>query len=361
MFKKLTLSAVGLLLLVSPLVSSAQTTSAVQAQIDALLKQITQLQAQIAALRGQSSAPAAGSSQCLDLNNNLVFDITDDTTNGEVSKLQRFLVSVGAYPEARITGYYGTLTAQAVMRWQKAHGMDFVTIKSGVGPMTRAKLREQCGGTTAAALKVIHPNGGENLPIGSTYTIQWSDTNPNTNHYIHTLNENGTEEIVTSTGRGGSYVWGVGEPKGGTLQPGRYKIRIYSTPYGCTLKAWIGVGEGDPNATPCANSVISYDDSDDWFTVRQAVTFTGSRVGSQDNLSWSSETNSMCALYAHKAGIYGDGLKLIVSNLPAVGNYAVSLPVSEAIRGYYTLQCAIGATVTESNIEKSIWVQENNI
>jgi hypothetical protein len=51
MFKKLAFGGVGLLFLVSPLVSSAQTTSTVQAQIDALLKQIAQLQAQVATLR----------------------------------------------------------------------------------------------------------------------------------------------------------------------------------------------------------------------------------------------------------------------------------------------------------------------
>ena len=142
-----------MLLLVSPLVSSAQSIS-VQAQIDALLKQITQLQAQIAALRGQSATtPTTGTSSCLDLNNSLIMGSTDATTNGEVSKLQNFLIAAGVYPEARITGYYGTLTAQAVMRWQKAHGMDFVTLTSGVGPMTREKMRCQNAIQTGATVK----------------------------------------------------------------------------------------------------------------------------------------------------------------------------------------------------------------
>lgn len=147
MSKKLAFGALGLLLLATPLASSAQVSSSVQAQIDALLQQITQLQAQIAALRAQSSAPASDSSRCLDLSNALVIGSTDAATNGEVSKLQRFLVAAGVYTEARITGYYGSLTAQAVVRWQKAHGMDFVTTSSGVGPMTRDKLRVQCGVT----------------------------------------------------------------------------------------------------------------------------------------------------------------------------------------------------------------------
>jgi len=353
MSKKIASGVLGLLLL-APVISSAQTSVSIQAQIDALLQQITQLQAQIAALLGQPSSSVGGAARCLDLTQALIIGSTDAATNGEVSKLQRFLIVAGVYPEARITGYYGLLTAQAVVRWQKAHDMDFVTNSSGVGPMTRAKLRERCGGATISSVRVISPNGGENLPIGSTYTIQWSDTNPSTNHYIHTLNENGTEDIVTNTGRDGSYVWGVGEPRGGTLHSGRYKIRIYSTPYGCTLKQWIGVGEGDPDATPCADSVISYDDSDGWFTVREAVTFSGSRIGSQDNLTWNSEANSSCALYAHRAVMYGgNNLISVASNLPAVGNHTVSAPIPESIRGYFTLKCTIGS----SAVEKTFWIQ----
>jgi len=43
-----------------------------------------------------------------------------------------------------VTGYYGSKTAVNVMEWQKAHGMDFVTLKSGVGPMTRSKMKTSC-------------------------------------------------------------------------------------------------------------------------------------------------------------------------------------------------------------------------
>ncbi|MEY4747046.1 MAG: hypothetical protein RLZZ416_95 [Candidatus Parcubacteria bacterium] len=73
---------------------------------------------------------------CLDLKNDLWIGKTDSMTNGEVTKLQRFL---GVQP----TGYYGNLTAEAAMKWQKAHGMDFVTLRSGVGLLTRGKMR--CG------------------------------------------------------------------------------------------------------------------------------------------------------------------------------------------------------------------------
>lgn len=143
--KKLILSSgAGILFFVFPLFVSAQASVSVQAQIDALLNQISKLQTQITALRAQSFDSVGDSSRCVDLEHSLVIGSTNATTNGEVSKLQQFLVAAGVYPEARITGYYGLLTAQAVVRWQKAHGMDFVTTASGVGPMTRAKLRAAC-------------------------------------------------------------------------------------------------------------------------------------------------------------------------------------------------------------------------
>ncbi len=153
---------------------NATSTTSAQAQIDALLQQIAQLQTQLAALRGQSTTSSGSSSQCLNLANALVIGSTDATTNGEVSKLQQFLIAAGVYPEARTTGYYGLLTAQAVVRWQKAHGMDFVTTRSGVGPMTRAKMTcdqkvAQCSTyDSKPVITSITPSSG---PVGTTIEI----------------------------------------------------------------------------------------------------------------------------------------------------------------------------------------------
>ncbi len=153
---------------------NATSTTSVQAQIDALLQQIAQLQTQLAALLGQSTTPSGSSSQCLNLANALVIGSTDATTNGEVSKLQHFLIAAGVYPEASTTGYYGLLTAQAVVRWQKAHGMDFVTTRSGVGPMTRAKMTcdqkvAQCSTyDSKPVITSITPSSG---PVGTTIEI----------------------------------------------------------------------------------------------------------------------------------------------------------------------------------------------
>src|SRR3989344_5721466 len=125
---------------------------------------------------GSAGTPSASSATCLELNNALVIGSTDSTTNGEVSKLQNFLIAAGMYPEARITGYYGTLTAQAVMRWQKAHGMDFVTLTSGVGPMTRGKMACANAPTTSSASPITFtfPSGQSVLQHWGEYTVKWT-------------------------------------------------------------------------------------------------------------------------------------------------------------------------------------------
>jgi len=141
-----------------------------------------------AALRGQTTTDSSGDTgtaggglNCLDLRSNLNIGRDDSATNGEVSKLQRFLIAEGVYPEARVTGYYGLLTAQAVVRWQKAHGLGFVTTSTGVGPMTRERMKV-CGtwgvetGTqtsSSPSITIISPNGGEQFRVGETYTIRW--------------------------------------------------------------------------------------------------------------------------------------------------------------------------------------------
>lgn len=65
-------------------------------------------------------------------------------TGSDVSSLQQFLAqSPSIYPEGLVTGYYGSLTAAAVTRWQTAHGIDAV---GRVGPLTLAAINAQMNG-----------------------------------------------------------------------------------------------------------------------------------------------------------------------------------------------------------------------
>lgn len=143
MIKKASIYGLGLALLVSPIFVSADVISDIQAQIKNLL-------AQIAALKTAPSNPT-GAGTCPSITRSLIIGSSDSLRDDEVSRLQQFLTDQGMYT-GPVTGYYGNLTAQAVVRWQKAHGMDFVTLKSGVGPMTRAKINASCASVGTAPM-----------------------------------------------------------------------------------------------------------------------------------------------------------------------------------------------------------------
>lgn len=167
MHKKVISSGIGFLLVVSPLVAfgytdcrdkgswddcslsglieiSQQTFLTIQDRTTALQKAVQKLLAQIGALKTAQQS----SISCFVPTYDLYIGRTDAETNGEVKKLQLWLKAEGYFPDAQGTGFYGEKTAAAVVKWQKAHGMDFVTIKSGVGKMTRAKIAASCGQST---------------------------------------------------------------------------------------------------------------------------------------------------------------------------------------------------------------------
>ena len=64
-------------------------------------------------------------------------DLALGSTGTEVSELQRLLKALGSFAYPTITGYYGTLTRDAVITFQKANGISPVGI---VGPQTRNLL-----------------------------------------------------------------------------------------------------------------------------------------------------------------------------------------------------------------------------
>ncbi len=86
-----------------------------------------------AALNGQTAANRIG--VCVNLSHTLLSGSTDSLSGGEVSKLQ-------AYLGVRQTGYFGPLTKQAVINWQKAHDVSAIGV---VGPTTRGIMA--CAGT----------------------------------------------------------------------------------------------------------------------------------------------------------------------------------------------------------------------
>ena len=131
------------LILGGSLVASAQTPAASSASLQALIEQ---LQNQISTLRAQIEAAAKAKAQvqqtAVEVKDTLklIAQLREGMTSEDVKLLQVVLAAdPDIYPEGRVTGYYGRLTAQAVKRFQKAHGLDQV---GNVGPKTLEKINE---------------------------------------------------------------------------------------------------------------------------------------------------------------------------------------------------------------------------
>lgn len=129
----------------SALGSIASPSGSQEEKINILQQVLAQLTAVLSNLLAKKGDPSTTQIGCFVPTYDLYIGRTDAQTNGEVKKLQLWLKAEGYFPDAQGTGYYGEKTAAAVTKWQKAHGMDFVTTKSGVGKMTRAKMQEACG------------------------------------------------------------------------------------------------------------------------------------------------------------------------------------------------------------------------
>ena len=139
--RKILMGGLAVVFLATPLCASADTLSDLQAEVQQLVAQIASIKSQLNI--SSVSTTNTTSSTCLTLYGNLYQGESDTSTNGAVTELQQFL---GISPA---TGYFGSLTLQAVQQWQSAHGV----ISSGtpgttgygsVGPMTRFAMK--CNG-----------------------------------------------------------------------------------------------------------------------------------------------------------------------------------------------------------------------
>jgi hypothetical protein len=171
MLKKLLFAGIGLALISSPILASAQSAD-VQGKIAALQAQIQQLIKLIAQLQGQTQQ-----SNCLDVNRTLTLGDRGDT----VSNLQNYLIAK-SYLHTSASGYYGFLTVTAVGNMQIDLGLvdDSSDPAFGIlGPKTRAAIActsiptspppsgPSCTLTTDK--KEVHP--------GDTITVSWTTQN----------------------------------------------------------------------------------------------------------------------------------------------------------------------------------------
>ncbi|OHA17205.1 MAG: hypothetical protein A3H57_01865 [Candidatus Taylorbacteria bacterium RIFCSPLOWO2_02_FULL_43_11] len=117
--------------------------------------------------------------------------LSEGSTGSQVTELQVFLAKDSAvYPEGIVSGYFGSLTRAAVIRFQAKYGIAQV---GEVGPVTSAKINALNGG-------VVSPVGDVYAPIlsqvGATFdnstnasaTFSWVTDQPSTSKVYYSTN-----------------------------------------------------------------------------------------------------------------------------------------------------------------------------
>ncbi len=116
-------------------------------KIEVLEKQLVDLRGELQILLGaEASTEGEYVHSCSSINQNLAYGIR----NNAVTCLQEFLKAQGEeiYPEGFVTGFFGNLTRQAVVRFQEKYADEILApleLSAGtgfVGPSTRAKINE---------------------------------------------------------------------------------------------------------------------------------------------------------------------------------------------------------------------------
>lgn len=145
----------------------------------------------------QENQPPA-STYCPHLTRDLKLGSRDSTTGGQVSELQRFLSDwYDLNPDDYVTGYFGRLTRDNVMRFQREQGI--MPVSGYVGPLTRAAIARVCSGTTppptspTCTLSANPPS----ITLGQSSLLSWSSTNAAQGYIsnIGTVAANGSQSI----------------------------------------------------------------------------------------------------------------------------------------------------------------------
>lgn len=161
---------------------------------------------------------------CPHITQNLKRGDRDATTipPGQVTELQKFLVDYyDLNPDTYISGYFGRLTQQNVIRFQQEQN---ITPASGfVGPLTRAAIARVCAQTTTPPPANPPPQNPaptcalsaspSSITLGQSSTLSWTSTNATQGYVssIGTVTTNGSQSVsplLTAIYQG--IFWGTG-------------------------------------------------------------------------------------------------------------------------------------------------------
>lgn len=113
--------------------------------ITSLLGLVSLIILPLVAIAQENSGPIAG--YCPTLSVSFGRGSSDATTGGQVTQLQRFLADYyDLNPADYVSGYFGRMTQQNVMRFQSERGI--APVSGFVGPLTRAAIASVCSETT---------------------------------------------------------------------------------------------------------------------------------------------------------------------------------------------------------------------
>ncbi|MDO8517944.1 MAG: peptidoglycan-binding domain-containing protein [bacterium] len=116
------------------------------------------------------SSGSTGSGSCVKLSQNLYSGLSDTTTAGAVSQLQKFLAGQGYFTHST-TGYFGPVTLTAVQAFQSFQG---ISATGYVGSLTRAAIQRVCGSSLPAPkpkIQSLLPSSGR---IGESIVVTGS-------------------------------------------------------------------------------------------------------------------------------------------------------------------------------------------
>lgn len=132
-------------------------------------------------------------------------------SGADITELQAFLaLDSSIYPQGLITGYFGSLTKSAVMRFQARNGISTV---GRVGPQTLAVINAQMGGTTGTGTVFagftgisVNPSStsatfsiNTNTPVRASVHYSTSPVPASENEQQGTVTVGGTQAPVSNT------------------------------------------------------------------------------------------------------------------------------------------------------------------
>ncbi len=232
--------------------ASALTIDELQTQIKELLAKVATLQLQLHTAVGGQISPVdpttvVGSVMpkahriCSILARNLSHGAQGDDVRG----LQEFLSSEG-YLSTNATGYFGSLTAQAVAKWQESQGVSSVGI---LGPMSRERIKGWCGGGHGNTERFnATPTRGDS-PLSVTFSTWLSGFHSNT--VYHTIDfGDGTSERAAGCSAPADACVSPGENKHTYTQNGTYTATLNKITDPCP-------DDGNPDTIRCMAAIQS--------------------------------------------------------------------------------------------------------